>query len=285
MAAEASPDTPDHAAAISGIPMRSLVSGVETEGPQSDLGTPASTSHFSGPLEQRHPMRVIPPTPLSHPARSRRQLFSREPGWQFSLMLALDVVFLFVAVPALSAGDARREVVTSLQLLLAATAIALLAKSAWFRVVLATSFGLTLLSHLLSGPVQQATTLSVAFVYNLLVTGGMTRAIFAPGDVNHHRIAGAIFIYLNVALLFAIAYSGLMLAVPGAIDGFAASGRGHFSEIIHFSFTTLTAIGDGSIEPRSPFARSLTDLETITGQLFPAILLSRLVGLHLSKSR
>lgn len=230
-------------------------------------------------------MHLLPPAEPSRPVQPRRQLFAREPGWQFSLMLALDVLFLFVAVPALSAGDANREVVASLQLLLAATAIALLAKSTWFRVALAISFGLTLLSRLLSGPVQQATTLLVVFVYNLLVTGAMTRAIFAPGEVNHHRIAGAIFIYLNVALLFAIAYSGLMLAVPDAIGGFATNGKGHASELIHFSFTTLTAIGDGGIGPRSPLARSLADLETITGQLFPAILLSRLVGLHLSQSR
>ncbi len=262
-----------------------LTRGVaEGDSPSTPGGTCINQS-FPRLMERHHPMRVLPPAFLSHPTQSRQPLFAREPGWQYSLMLALDVLFLFVAVPALSAGDASREVVTSLQLLLAATAIALLARKTWFRVALATSFGLTLLSHLLSGPVQQATTLVVVFVYNLLVTGGMTRAIFAPGDVNHHRIAGAIFIYLNVALLFAIAYSGLMLAVPGAIEGFTASGKGHASEVIHFSFTTLTAIGDGAIGPRSPFARSLTDLETITGQLFPAILLSRLVGLHLSKSR
>ena len=227
-------------------------------------------------------MRLLSPAAPS-PA-PRRQLFAREPGWQFSLMLALDLMFLFVAVPALSAGDANREVVTSLQLLLAATAIGLLAKSTWFRIALAISFGLTLLSRLLPGLVQQVTTIGVVFVYNLLVTGAMARAIFAPGDVNHHRIAGAIFVYLNVALLFAIGFSGLMLAVPDAIGGLTASGKGHASELIHYSFTTLTAIGDGSIGPRSPFARSLADLETIIGQLFPAILLSRLVGLHLRRT-
>ena len=46
----------------------------------------------------------------------------------------------------------------------------------------------------------------------------------------------------------------------------------------------MTTVGDGKAMPHSPFARSLADLETVIGQLFPAILLSRLVGLHLSRS-
>ena len=93
------------------------------------------------------------------------------------------------------------------------------------------------------------------------------------------------FIYLNVAWLFALAFAALTLAVPGALSGLSAHTPSHASEMIHFSFTTLTAIGDGRrVTPRSPFARGLADLGTITGQLFPAILLSRLVGLHLAKT-
>jgi hypothetical protein len=218
-------------------------------------------------------------------AAPRRVLFARDPGWQFSLMLALDVVFLFIAVPALSAGEADRSIVTLLQFILAAAAIGLLAKSRWLRVVLATSFGLTLVARFLPGLLPQTITLAMAFAYNLLVTVAMAVAVFGPGDVNHHRIAGAVFIYLNVALLFALAYAGLMLIIPDALSGFPNSGPARASQLIHFSFTTMTAIGDNNVSPHSPFARSLTDLETITGQLFPAILLSRLVGLHLNRAR
>ncbi len=66
--------------------------------------------------------------PVAAPPATRR-LLAREPDWQFSLMLALEIVFLFVAIPALSAGGVDRSVVTLLQLVLAGTAIALLAKS------------------------------------------------------------------------------------------------------------------------------------------------------------
>nr|WP_321984429.1 hypothetical protein [uncultured Lichenicoccus sp.] len=215
----------------------------------------------------------------------RRSLLAREPGWQFSLMLALDVVMLFVAIPALSAGDADRSVVVLLQFVLAAIAIGLLAKSAWLRLALAASFAIPLLARLLPGLLPQATTLALVFAYNLLVTAAMARAVFGPGDVNHHRIAGAIFIYLNVGLLFAVGYSGLQMAIPGAFSGLSNAAAHHASTMIHFSFSTMTAIGNSGIAPQSPFATSLADLQTITGQLFPAILLSRLVGLHVSRSR
>lgn len=218
-------------------------------------------------------------------AAPRRVLFAREPGWQFSLMLALDVIFLFVAIPALSTDEADRPVVTLLQFILASTTIALIAKSTWLRLVLAMGFGATLLARLLPGLLPQTITLSTVFAYNLLVTAAMARAVFGPGEVNHHRIAGAVFIYLNIAWLFALAYAALTLAVPDALSGLSVGMPSHASEMIHFSFTTLTAIGNSHITLHSAFARSLADLETITGQLFPAILLSRLVGLHLSRAR
>jgi hypothetical protein len=223
--------------------------------------------------------------PAAMPDLLPRSLFAREPGWEFSLMLALEVVFLFVAVPALSAGQADRGVVNLLQLLLAATVIALVAKSTLVRLVLVAGFGVTLTARLLPGLLPQATTLGMSFVYNFLVTAVTARAVFGPGEINHHRIAGAVFIYLNVALLFALAFAGLRLIAPDALAGLSPDIPNRISDMVHFSFATLTTIGDGPIVPQTPFARSLADLEAIIGHLFPAILLSRLVGLHLSHSK
>ena len=216
---------------------------------------------------------------------ARRQLFAREPDWQFSLMLALEVAFVFVAIPALSAGDVDRSVTMLLQLLLAGTAIALLARSVLLRLALASSFGLTLLSRFLPGLLPHATTLGMAFAYNVLVTAAMVRAVFGPGEVNHHRIAGAVFVYLNVTLLFAIGFAGLVLVAPDAMSGLSPRPSAHGAQLLHFSLTRLTSIGGGGVAARSPLASSLADLETVIGQLFPAILLSRLVGLHLSRGR
>jgi voltage-gated potassium channel Kch len=52
------------------------------------------------------------------------------------------------------------------------------------------------------------------------------------------------------------------------------------SELTFFSFVTLTTVGYGDIIPWSPHARSLAMLEAVTGIMYPAVLIGRLVGLH-----
>jgi hypothetical protein len=53
------------------------------------------------------------------------------------------------------------------------------------------------------------------------------------------------------------------------------------SKLVYFSFVTLTSVGYGDIVPVHPVARSLCNLESIIGQLYPATLLARLVTLEL----
>ncbi len=55
------------------------------------------------------------------------------------------------------------------------------------------------------------------------------------------------------------------------------------SEAVYFSFTTLTTLGYGDIIPMSSLAKMLTNFEAIIGQLYPAILISILVGSYLSQ--
>ena len=59
------------------------------------------------------------------------------------------------------------------------------------------------------------------------------------------------------------------------------SSPGRSCILIYFSFSTLTTLGYGDIVPAASFARTLTWMEAATGQLYLAILIARLVGLHL----
>jgi hypothetical protein len=54
---------------------------------------------------------------------------------------------------------------------------------------------------------------------------------------------------------------------------------------IYFSFVTLTTVRYGDFVPLKPLARHLAVLEAFTGQLYLAIFVSRLVGLHLSSAK
>ena len=53
------------------------------------------------------------------------------------------------------------------------------------------------------------------------------------------------------------------------------------SKLFYFSFVTLTSIGYGDIMPVNPAAQTVAILEGLIGQLFPAILLARLVSLEI----
>jgi hypothetical protein len=54
-------------------------------------------------------------------------------------------------------------------------------------------------------------------------------------------------------------------------------------DLIYFSFVTLTSTGYGDIVPLNPFARGLSNVEAIIGQLYPATLLARLVTLEIER--
>lgn len=55
-------------------------------------------------------------------------------------------------------------------------------------------------------------------------------------------------------------------------------------DFYYYSFVTLTTVGYGDITALTKPARALSILEALTGQLFLAIMISRLVGLHASQS-
>jgi hypothetical protein len=114
----------------------------------------------------------------------------------------------------------------------------------------------------------------------------VARAVFAPGRVSYHRIIGAILVYLSVALTFAALFTIVGLLVPQAFSGMVLEDNPALaSNVIYFSFVTLTSTGYGDVFPIHPVARSLCNLETIIGQLYPATLLARLVSLEIEGRR
>lgn len=112
------------------------------------------------------------------------------------------------------------------------------------------------------------------------------RKVFGGGRVSYHRIVGAILLYLLVAMAFVSLFTFVGLWVPNAFSGLTLEDNAKMaSNLIYFSFVTLTSTGYGDIFPVHPVARSLCNVETIIGQLYPATLLARLVSLEISSNR
>jgi hypothetical protein len=58
---------------------------------------------------------------------------------------------------------------------------------------------------------------------------------------------------------------------------------GQGASLFYFSFTTLTTLGYGDITPAGKFAQVLANMEAIAGQVYLAIFIARLVGLHIAQ--
>ncbi|MBI2739615.1 MAG: two pore domain potassium channel family protein [Rhodospirillales bacterium] len=117
-------------------------------------------------------------------------------------------------------------------------------------------------------------------VIALVIIWTVARAVFEPGRITYHRIVGAILLYLTFGLLFVALYTLVGAHSPKAFSGLTVGMRVSLpSDLVYFSFVTLTTSGYGDIVPVDPIARSLSNLEAIIGQLYPATLLARLVSL------
>jgi hypothetical protein len=104
--------------------------------------------------------------------------------------------------------------------------------------------------------------------------------VFAPGEITTHRLVGAIAAYLLVGLTWALAYEWLELVRPGSLQAGTDPSEGAYPSILYFSFATLTTVGYGDITPVSQQARALSNLESLIGVLYPAVLIGRLLSMH-----
>ncbi|ARP81194.1 hypothetical protein CAL12_10305 [Bordetella genomosp. 8] len=110
--------------------------------------------------------------------------------------------------------------------------------------------------------------------------------VFGKGAQVRDRLWGAIVLYMLLGVIWAAAYEIVNLRVPGAYTGMdAQTNLGYPWVWIYFSFSTLTTVGYGDITPIARVARSLSNLEALIGQLYPAIVLARLVSLPAEDTR
>jgi len=111
----------------------------------------------------------------------------------------------------------------------------------------------------------------------------VTVQVFRPGNVTHHRVQGAICVYLLAGLAWAYSFEILLALDHSALRlpvNYAMMPTG-IGLIRYFSFVNLTTLGYGDILPVSPIARSLATSEAIFGQLYPAVMIARLISLEI----
>ncbi len=126
-----------------------------------------------------------------------------------------------------------------------------------------------------------AVTTVVWIALAILIVG---RELFRQRKVATNMILGAIVVYLLMAVAFAYLYEILELFQPGSFSGIpdGANPQQLGDALIYFSLASLTTMGYGDIVPVSSLARPVAVIEGVFGTLYLAVMIARLVGLHIA---
>jgi len=129
-----------------------------------------------------------------------------------------------------------------------------------------------------------ALTLTLAWlVYAITIIVG---DLFRRREVTVNTILGAMVTYLLIAVAFMFVFQLLEVVSPGALSGIPEEARQSRASLVdalmYFSMVCLTTMGFGDIVPVSGLARPLAVLEGVIGQLYLAVMIARLVGLHIA---
>lgn len=108
----------------------------------------------------------------------------------------------------------------------------------------------------------------------------MIRRIFSERLVTGDTIKGGISVYILLGVWWQLIYILIWTLDPEAFKSAAGViGRADFS---YYSITTMTTLGYGDIVPITRSAKMFSSAQALVGQLYVAVFVARLVGLHVA---
>lgn len=129
-------------------------------------------------------------------------------------------------------------------------------------------------------PPEAPLVLGIAFI--VFVVFHLLRFILNASKVDTEVLCAGIATYLTLGLLWSFAY---LLVSRISLNAFTFSGASDSHvlgrvDALYFSYVTLSTVGYGDITPVSSVARMLAVMEALTGTVFLAVLVARLVSMH-----
>ena len=204
-----------------------------------------------------------------------------------SALLMVLVIELFVLVPRSEGGQIIQLGADLLFSLILLAGIVTLTKRKTLRLVFSILVVLSVLIHWARMGLSIVSLIGWDFLFSSIAVLAMLtvtlRLVYQDGPVTSHRIQGAVAAYLLIGVLFGRAYALISFLVPGAFSVSPTLMQvlppGNMQTYYYFSISTLTTAGFGDITAVASWARSFVMVEALVGQLYPAILIARLVGL------
>ena len=202
----------------------------------------------------------------------------------------LAVLLLLIVIAPLSAGPESEIVVEfffDLVLVTGAYSAAARKGNPWpFRILTSVTLLWRWVALLFeSGQVDLGAMVMTA-IWLAVAVGTVTMALFEQEEADTNLILAAVVVYLLAAVTFAQVFEILELIQPGSFSGVPDGGhpRELGNALLYFSFVCITTMGYGDILPVSELARPLAVLEGVFGTLYLAVMIARLVGLHIKGS-
>ena len=146
-----------------------------------------------------------------------------------------------------------------------------------------TGAALATISFFMNIPELRLVNLGIILVFSLGTIWIASKNMLLSGEIDINKIIGAICIYLLLALNWSMFYLFINTANPDSFHGLTSTDIGtQHSELLYYSFVTITTLGYGDLTPVKPLARTVAYLEAIVGQFYVAVLVAWLVGMYLS---
>ncbi|HUI05658.1 MAG TPA: ion channel [Verrucomicrobiae bacterium] len=148
-------------------------------------------------------------------------------------------------------------------------------------------------SHFINSRIVFMSSRCLGFLFYLLITVAILANVLKGEMVTADKIFGAICAYLVMGLTWGYLFGLIEIVHPGSFleNGLLiAPGRGRsdqfalINSMIYYSMATLTTTTFGDILPKTTPARAMSNLEAIAGQMYVAVVISRLVALHITHS-
>jgi len=132
-------------------------------------------------------------------------------------------------------------------------------------------------------PFTTHVTVVLEALFFALITVTLFSYLFRAEEITFDVIIASVCVYFMLGLIWAFVYKIVETLQPGSFQQSGGQDLELF-DYLYFSFVTLTTLGFGDITPVSEPAKAITFLEATIGQLYIAILVARLVGIHISQS-
>jgi hypothetical protein len=152
---------------------------------------------------------------------------------------------------------------------------------------------LTWTTRIVSSHVLILTGITLNTLYLIYTVSILLIYLLRSQSVSSETIFASLCVYLLIGYIWAFFYSFVDDISPNSFQInktlFTDLPHGHhiFSKVyyfLYFSFTNLTTLSFGDIMPASSWTRVLASTEAMVGQLYLVVLVSRLVGIHISQS-